>query len=626
MRRLALLTLVCAGVLAALVPAATAETGLQVVEAGGGTFPERKYILTLPQERRLRPNQLRVTENGGRVSGVSIVPAASTDERELGIVLVIDATLTMRGQAIEDAVAAARAFSARRNPNQQLAVITFNSKSRVLLPFTTSEAAISKALASTPALACCTPLYDAVDTALSLLERAKIAAGSVVLLSDGADTGSSASAEQVTARARKAHARIFSVALRSPAFRRAPLEKLAAASGGAYAEAASSADLASIYRSLGDRLANEYLIGYRSLAGPGKKVTVRLRVAGVRGTAASGYRTPPLAAFSEAPFHPSFAYRLWRSPLTLLIVALLSAALLGAAVALFTRRRASGMRRRLSHFVALRPSAAEKGEGRLANRVLVGAERSLESTRWWARVKDALELADIHMPAVHVAAWTAVATVLASWLVALATVTPLALAGLAVPLAVRAFVLRRIRRKQALFADQLPDNLQVLSSALRAGHSFVGALSVVVDDAYEPSQSEFRRVVGDEQLGVPLEDALEVVVLRMDNRDLKQVALVAALQRQTGGNMAEVLDRVSETIRERAELRAMVRTLTAQGRMSRWVVSALPVVLLLVISGLNPAYVSPLFTEPAGQIALGVAAGMVVSGSLVIKRIVNIKL
>jgi tight adherence protein B len=284
------------------------------------------------------------------------------------------------------------------------------------------------------------------------------------------------------------------------------------------------------------------------------------------------------------------------------------------------------MRRRLSHFVALRPSAAEKGEGRLASRVLVGAERSLESTRWWARVKDALELADIHMPAVHVAAWTAVATVLASWLVAVATVTPLALAGLAVPLAVRAFVLRRIRRKQALFADQLPDNLQVLSSALRAGHSFVGALSVVVDDAYEPSQSEFRRVVGDEQLGVPLEDALEVVVLRMDNRDLKQVALVAALQRQTGGNMAEVLDRVSETIRERAELRAMVRTLTAQGRMSRWVVSALPVVLLLVISGLNPAYVSPLFTEPAGQIALGVAAGMVVSGSLVIKRIVNIKL
>jgi tight adherence protein B len=191
---------------------------------------------------------------------------------------------------------------------------------------------------------------------------------------------------------------------------------------------------------------------------------------------------------------------------------------------------------------------------------------------------------------------------------------------------VRAFVTRKVRHKRALFAEQLPDNLQVLSSALRAGHSFVGALSVVVDDASEPSRSEFRRVVADEQLGVPLEDALEVVVQRMDNRDLKQVSLVAALQRQTGGNMAEVLDRVAETLRERAELRAMVKTLTAQGRMSRWVVSALPVALLLVISALNPTYVAPLFTQSGGRIALGLAAGMVVAGSLVIKRIVNIKL
>ena len=90
--------------------------------------------------------------------------------------------------------------------------------------------------------------------------------------------------------------------------------------------------------------------------------------------------------------------------------------------------------------------------------------------------------------------------------------------------------------------------------------------------------------------------------------------------------MAEVLDRVTETIRERAELRRMVQTLTAQGRMSRWVVSGIPVGLLLAISALNPTYISPLFTETSGRILLVVAAVMVVSGSLVIKRIVNIKL
>jgi tight adherence protein B len=198
--------------------------------------------------------------------------------------------------------------------------------------------------------------------------------------------------------------------------------------------------------------------------------------------------------------------------------------------------------------------------------------------------------------------------------------------GLGVPFAVRAFIVRKVDKKRSLFAEQLPDNLQVLASALRAGHSLVGALSVVVDDAAEPSQTEFRRVIADEQLGVPLESALDIVVRRMDNRDLAQIGLVAALQRQTGGNMAEVLDRVTETIRERAELRRMVRALTAQGRMSRWVVSGIPVALLLAISALNPRYVEPLFAETFGRVLLVAAAVMVFTGSLVIKRIVNIKL
>ena len=197
--------------------------------------------------------------------------------------------------------------------------------------------------------------------------------------------------------------------------------------------------------------------------------------------------------------------------------------------------------------------------------------------------------------------------------------------GICIPFVVRMWIRRKVDRKRRQFGEQLPDNLQVLASALRAGHSFIGALSVVVDDAPEPSRSEFRRVVADEQLGVPLEDALHVVVERMESRELEQVALVGALQRQTGGNTAEVLDRVTETIRERFELRRTVRTLTAQGRLSRWVVSLLPLFLLLVISLLNPGYMHPLFATTAGRIALVFAAVMVVAGSVVIKRIINIK-
>ncbi len=127
------------------------------------------------------------------------------------------------------------------------------------------------------------------------------------------------------------------------------------------------------------------------------------------------------------------------------------------------------------------------------------------------------------------------------------------------------------------FADQLPPNLQVLASALRIGHSFVGALTVVVENAHEPSRSELQRVVADERLGVPLEDAIQRVAVRMDSRDLEQVALLAQLQRTAGGNSAEVLDTVIETLRERADIRRLVKTLTAQGRMARWILTALPI-------------------------------------------------
>jgi tight adherence protein B len=186
-------------------------------------------------------------------------------------------------------------------------------------------------------------------------------------------------------------------------------------------------------------------------------------------------------------------------------------------------------------------------------------------------------------------------------------------------------VKRKLAKLRDEFVGQLPDNLQVLASALRAGHSFTGAFAVVAADSPEPARREFQRVVADEQLGVRLEDSLREVARRMESADMEQVALLAELQREAGGNMAEVLDTVVETIRDRFDLRRLVKTLTAQGRMARWVLSLLPAFLLLVISLLNPAYMAPLFASTFGRFALLVATGMVIAGSLVIKRIVNIK-
>ena len=116
------------------------------------------------------------------------------------------------------------------------------------------------------------------------------------------------------------------------------------------------------------------------------------------------------------------------------------------------------------------------------------------------------------------------------------------------------------------FEEQLADNLDVLAGAMRTGHSTMGALSVMADSSIEPSKTEFRRVLQDEQLGVPLDDALMVMARRMQSYDAEQLALVMRLQREAGGNTAEVLDRVAEVIRGRMELRRLVDVLTAQAQ------------------------------------------------------------
>ena len=631
MRRIAAATLACAlaAVFGVLASEAAAGPDLRVIEAAA-KFPERAFIVSLPEKTRLTAEHVEVRENGVLVGDISLAPVGQAPGRTAGpgVVLVIDASESMLGSPIKNAMAAARAFAGKRAPSQHLAVLAFNAKTQTVLPFTSDQREINHALRSTPKIAYYTRMYEALDRAISMVETASLSPGSIVLLSDGQELGSFSSPDEAIAKANAARIRIFTVGLRSRFFDAPTLRALARGTGGRYREAASPRALSSIFAELGSELAREYVLRYDSTAVAGEKVRVAVRIQGVPGVAVTGYSTPgPSPAELSEPFHRSLANRFWSSPWTMLFVIAATAFLIAFCLVSVARPRSRTLRRRMAEFVSVRADERRAATGRITNRVFVGAERSLETTRWWTGFKESLELAQIKMPAIHLLLWTAVGTLLVAWLfAAILGSAVFAVFGVAVPFGVRGWVRRKLERRRRAFAEQLPDNLQVLASALRAGHSFVGALSVVVDDASEPSRSEFKRVVADEQLGVPLDEALKTVVRRMENDDLDQVALVAALQRRTGGNMAEVLDRVTDTIRERFELRRMVQTLTAQGRLSRWVVTALPVVLLAAITLLNPSYVEPLFSTTAGRVMLIGAIAMVVGGSLVIKRIVDIKL
>jgi tight adherence protein B len=612
-----LLTLALA-VAALTASTAAAAADVQLTPVGRLPFPDRGYLVDLPPGMVVEPGAVVVRENGSRVRDLAVSPV-QTSGIHYGVVLAIDASDSMRGAPLEAALAAARAFLGHREADEEVGIVVFNGRVRVLHAPTSDPALLRHALAQPPAVAFGTRIYDALDRSLALLERAKLSTGSVVLLSDGADLGSRADAARVLSRARARHVRVFTVGLRSSAFDAQTLQTLAERSGGSYAEAPTAERLRSVYAELSRRLAGEYLVRYRSDARPHSQVRVAVEIRGI-GAGRTNYTAPTPSGL--APFHRSFVSRLVLSGAASFFLSLLIAALAALVIVAFLRRGGRPVVDRITDFAGGTTGAApEDGGRRLQTRL---SKRLRAGEGLLAKFQEELEVARIETSATRIVLLTLGGTVAAMFLLGL--VSPVfAVLGLLTPVATRSYVSRRLHKVRSDFADQLAPNLQVLASALRVGHSFSGALSVVVENAHEPSKSELRRVVADERLGVPIEESVRRVSERMASRDLDQVALLAELQRTAGGNAAEVLDTVVETLRERADLRRLMQTLTAQGRLARWILTALPVVVGLGMWLLQADAMRPLLNTSVGQILLVSATIMVVAGSLVIQRIVEIE-
>jgi tight adherence protein B len=175
------------------------------------------------------------------------------------------------------------------------------------------------------------------------------------------------------------------------------------------------------------------------------------------------------------------------------------------------------------------------------------------------------------------------------------------------------------------FAAQLPDAMELVARALRAGHSLAAGLHVVADEMPEPVSKEFGRVYEEQNLGVSLEEALMHMCDRVPNLDLRFFVTSVNIQRQTGGDLAEILDRIGHIIRERFKILGQVKALTAEGRLSGVVLIALPIGLFLMMLHMKPDYVRLLWTDPMGRIMSIGAIFLMLLGSYVIKKIVDIK-
>jgi len=186
------------------------------------------------------------------------------------------------------------------------------------------------------------------------------------------------------------------------------------------------------------------------------------------------------------------------------------------------------------------------------------------------------------------------------------------------------WVARSLSKRQQKMIDQLADTLSILASSLRAGYSFLQALDTVSKEIGEPSASEFSRVVAEIRLGRPIDESLMAMAERVGSRDLKWAVIAVNIQRQVGGNLAEVLDTVANTVRERAYVHRQIRVLSAEGRLSIYILAALPFLIGILISIINPTYVRVLFTTLVGFLLLVTGGVLMAVGIFWMTRIVKI--
>ena len=269
--------------------------------------------------------------------------------------------------------------------------------------------------------------------------------------------------------------------------------------------------------------------------------------------------------------------------------------------------------------------ASKKQSGAVIQRL----DSTLENRKFAGKWKIELARADLKLTVgeyflVHIAAMALIGAV--GYLVFSGIVTGLvgAAIGFFVP---RFYVSNRKSGRLRKFETQLPDILGLWVNSLRSGYSTMQSLEAISREAAKPSNDEFKRVIREVQLGIPQEMALAHLLERMPSEDLDLINTAVNIQREVGGNLAEILEVISHTIRERIKLKGEVRVLTAQGRVTGYVIGGLPIVLALFLMLINPTYMGNMFNNHlCGWPMIAIGLGLIGTGTAVIQRIVDIKI
>ena len=296
-----------------------------------------------------------------------------------------------------------------------------------------------------------------------------------------------------------------------------------------------------------------------------------------------------------------------------------------------TDKRRARLQQRLTEAL-LHSASAEDVEIQLARRELMSEiplmNRVLLNMRIAARLKLMLDQADLHITVTRLVMFSAMAAMLAGLAASMITISVVviivaALTACAVPFI---HVWWKRRQRLNLFLEQLPDTLELMSRALQAGHAFTEALHMVTHEMPDPVAGEFRKTYEEQNLGLSIKLALENLAARVPLLDLRMCITAIMIQRETGGNLAEILEKVAHTIRERFRIMEDLKTLTTSSRMSAWILCGLPIFVALAVTVLNPDYMSVLWRDPRGHYLIAAAMTLQLTGMAIVRKILRIKI
>lgn len=591
----------------------------------------------------LDPSSAKVSMDGQNIAVQASLVTAQAGPVQRSVVIAIDTSGSMAGTGINGAKSAANAFLSSVPPDVSIGLITFSDTPVLRISPTLDRDAVRREIANLKAHGE-TALRDAALLAVQTLGAE--GARNLVLLTDGGDTVSKTSPADTAARIRASKVVVDAVGFRTDESDSASLAAIAEAGGGTVAAAQGAADIGKAFAAAVRTVAGQVFVTAdvpRSFAGRSVTVAVSVQAGAAALTDSAFVQLPAAPAPPPTPvqagpvpvaIHPSpFTSR------TGLLVAV-AALFLGATILIGTAAtsvagggRTVRVQRRLSIYTlsggiveerrettALGDSPVARSAMELAGRVVAKRDFEVDLTR-------RLDAAAVPLkPAEWVIVHTAVALGLGLLLLLVSGGGVVAallgiVVGAAGPLA---YLSMRQGRRTAAFLSQLPDTLQLLASSLSVGYSFPQAVDAAVREGTQPVSGELNRALVQTRLGVTIEDALEDVADRMRSKDFAWVVMAVRIQREVGGNLATVLTTVADTLRERERLRRQVKALSAEGRLSAYILGGLPVVFALYLLLVRPDYIRPLYTDPFGIALSVVMLTTLAVGALWLRKVVRV--